>query len=201
MARPKKDPNSVPTQQRILRAAENEFGKHGFVRTRLEDIAEQVGIRRPSLLYHFKTKEALYECVVQELFTALRTQLVSEMKPGEFSDFVLNLTQSFIQFVEQRPSFAPIVLREIIDGGGPVHTILLHQITPVLDVIEGFVRMQGANSVPEGVSVRTALVHVSSNILLQQASGTLRTPLWGDQNTTIPLVEQLFLGKTASMAQ
>ena len=168
MARPKKDPNSVPTHTRILMAAEVEFGKHGFVRTRLEDIAEQVGIRRPSLLYHFKTKEALYERVVQELFTALRTQLVSEMKPGEFSEFILNLTKSFMLFVEQRPSFAPIVLREIIDGGGPVHTILLHQITPVLDVIEGFVRMQGANSVPEGLSVRTALVHIHVSVKIEE---------------------------------
>jgi len=195
MARPKKDPNAEPTQQRILRAAELQFGANGFVRTRLEDIAEEVGIRRPSLLYHFKTKEALYEQVVQDLFEALKEDLVSEMKPGDFSEFVLNLSVRFMEFVEKRPSFAPIVLREMIDGSGPVHTILLHQITPVLDLIEGFVKMQGGDHLPEGLSVRTALVQVSGNILLREASGSLRIPLWGDQNATLPLVKQLFLGQ------
>ena len=55
MARPKKGVHQVPTEERILQAAETEFGRKGFERTRLEDIAETAGIRRPSLLYHFKS--------------------------------------------------------------------------------------------------------------------------------------------------
>ena len=38
MARPKKGSNSIPTEERILKAAEKQFGRLGFERTRLQDI-------------------------------------------------------------------------------------------------------------------------------------------------------------------
>ena len=63
MGRPKTGTHSVPTVERILQAAEQAFGAQGFTLTRLEDIAEVASIRRPSLLYHFSTKQKLYEAV------------------------------------------------------------------------------------------------------------------------------------------
>ena len=59
MARPKRDDTRDDTRVRILRAAERCFGQRGFGAARLADVAELVGIRRPSLLYHFKTKDGL----------------------------------------------------------------------------------------------------------------------------------------------
>ena len=119
MARPKLGSNSIPTHERILRAAEKEFGAHGFERTRLEDIAKLAGIRRPSLLYHFKSKDKLYSEIVHRAFDSLRQSLVARMRKGEFTDQVDNLVEALTDFVQLNPSFAPIVLREIIDGNGP----------------------------------------------------------------------------------
>ncbi len=51
----------------ILAAAEAIFAEDGYDRARLEDVARRVGIRRASLLYHFRDKAALYTAVLDSM--------------------------------------------------------------------------------------------------------------------------------------
>jgi TetR/AcrR family transcriptional regulator len=62
MARP-----NAPTSERILDYAEALFAERGYDATSLADIAEQVGIRTPSLYNHFKSKEELWIAVLERL--------------------------------------------------------------------------------------------------------------------------------------
>ena len=71
MARPRTQANAVATPERILLAAEQAFADHGYGPAKLADIARVAGIRRPSLLYHFATKEVLYAAVVSRTFERL----------------------------------------------------------------------------------------------------------------------------------
>ena len=59
MGRPRATPDEDTTKMRVLRAAEVEFGRAGRDGARLEDIASAAGITRPSLLYHFASKDEL----------------------------------------------------------------------------------------------------------------------------------------------
>jgi AcrR family transcriptional regulator len=52
---------SEATRQRILGAAARVFREHGYVATRLTDIAEEIGMKPGSLYYHFESREALVE--------------------------------------------------------------------------------------------------------------------------------------------
>ena len=57
------DPPRNATVERLLEAGEAEFAARGYADARLEDIAAAVGVRRASLLYHFATKQELYDRV------------------------------------------------------------------------------------------------------------------------------------------
>jgi AcrR family transcriptional regulator len=194
MARPKKGAHLVPTEKRILKAAETEFGKKGFERTRLEDIAKLADIRRPSLLYHFKSKDILYSAVVHRVFDSLRLSLLDRMRPGDFATQVENLTAAFSDFVQENSAFAPIVLREIINGLGPARDILINEMAPLLSVVETWLEQQGKETIPEGISVRYAILQIAANTLLHSASGDLSIPLWGPTDNSQQIARQIFLG-------
>jgi len=55
------------TRTRIVAVARQLFVQRGVQQTSLRDIAEQLGITKPALYYHFESREALLESIVRPL--------------------------------------------------------------------------------------------------------------------------------------
>ena len=110
-------PRAERTRGAVLAAAEALFAERGFASARLEDVARAVGVRRASLLYYFHDKEELYDAVLAELMQALHARVaVAVRADGTLAERVLRGVAAWIDFVEQRPGFARIVLREAADA-------------------------------------------------------------------------------------
>lgn len=55
------------TRERIQDAARELFGQKGVQRTSLQDIADRLGITKPALYYHFRSREDLVRSILQPL--------------------------------------------------------------------------------------------------------------------------------------
>ena len=63
-------------EQAILRAAEREFLARGYDGAKTTAIAEAAGVTHALLHYYFRTKEKLYERVVENAISQLENSLV-----------------------------------------------------------------------------------------------------------------------------
>lgn len=66
--RKKRSKKSVSARDRILEAAKNKFAVAGFEGVSTRQIAEEAGVAQSLLLYHFESKEALWQDVMNMLF-------------------------------------------------------------------------------------------------------------------------------------
>lgn len=194
MARPRTRPDEVQTTERLLLAAETVFARDGFEGAKLADIAAEVGIRRPSLLYHYPSKQALYSDVIQSVFGDLGQALgAATTTPGSFSERFDLIIKALVLFFDARPSVATLILRELVDGRGPGHALLLEAGVPILQRIERFVKEEGRGAARPEVPIRAGLLQVFASVLVRAAAGPLRDPLWGKTDRTRVLARILFM--------
>ncbi|MFZ5704016.1 MAG: TetR/AcrR family transcriptional regulator [Pseudomonadota bacterium] len=106
------------TRQAILDAAERVFARLGYAAARLEDVALDVGIRRPSIVYYFPNKQQLYDEVEAGIFSAMHHYVVERLTGAERPmDQLLGLFDAWLDFLVARPTAARIIQRLIADLG------------------------------------------------------------------------------------
>jgi len=130
-------PKAERTRRAILTAAEGLFAERGFAATRLEDVAEAVGIRRASIVYHFRDKAALYDAVLADVLGALRDRLEPcLLASGPLARRAEAAVAAWVDFVAERHAFARLLLREVADAGPGRMPPLLRHIRPFFDLVD-----------------------------------------------------------------
>jgi AcrR family transcriptional regulator len=133
------DPPS--TREQILTEALHRFAEHGYDGTSLADIAGGVGIRRPSLLHHFHSKDALYEEVFERLLEDWFRRLVDAIGVADrgWPKVELVLRAGF-DFFAENPEYVRLVRREALDGGVHLALDLAAVVRPIFDEAAAYLR-------------------------------------------------------------
>lgn len=130
---------SERTRSSILQEAERLFAERGFEATRLEDVAEAVGIRRASIVYYFRDKRELYDMVLGSVFGGFHARLESALGgTAPLPHRVEAAVSAWVEYVGERPALARLLLREV--AGAPERgPALLDHIQPFVDLVRGFI--------------------------------------------------------------
>ena len=102
----------------ILEAAERLFATRGFAATRLEDVADEVGLTRAALFYHFKDKQTLYEAMLVDAFGSLATKLDATLTSTghTIAERLEMAVEAWVDTIVNRPTLARLILRFVADG-------------------------------------------------------------------------------------
>ena len=97
----------------ILRAAVAEFAEHGIAGARTDAIARAARVNKALLYYYFKDKDALYEAVLDHVFSGLRDRLMpvleSDLEPREK---LLEYAGRYFDYIAANPRFPRVVQGE-----------------------------------------------------------------------------------------
>jgi len=147
MARPRTGSRG-DTRGRILKAAIDEFARHGYDAAGVDRIARRARVNKALIYYYFANKRGLYHeilhAALQDLVQALR-----EVVDGSGSADVkmARYVGTLVEHLDTHQHLPPIMLRELADGGRHLDVEALRQmllLPPLLARLLAQGRKEGA---------------------------------------------------------
>ena len=172
------DPDTGAATRSALRdAALTAFARNGFNGASVRMITSRAGVNLGAITYHFGSKRALYEAVLEgELRPLLgRVRAAATSADGSALDRIVGIVEAYFEHLALHPELPRLLLQEIAAGREPPAVVR----AVFGEVKETIARLQreGAaeGSVRQGHPVLTALSVVSQPVYLSLVAPMLRS--------------------------
>ena len=140
----------IDTKQKILDAAQYIFAREGFNGTSLRAITKRAGVNIAAINYHFGSKEALLNAVIErhliplnkarmEKLKKVRDTARKEGKRPSVSDLIIAIVEPTLQFRDTSPDaedFIALVGRAFYDPEGAVRKAYITHVWPLYELIQ-----------------------------------------------------------------
>ena len=163
---------------RLFAAAAAEFAARGFAGANVDRIAATARVNKAMIYYHFRSKAALYQEILGDMFHAVASRAAavaaSDASP---EDKLCQFVEAIADEAEARPHFPPIWFREIAEGGTHLGAATLADITGVVRALMAI--LQQGTRARRFRRVNPLLVHggIVGPLLMYFASEPLRRRL------------------------
>ena len=196
--RPKKSERGEPIREQILDAAARRMSRQGFHETSLSQIAEDVGIRAPSLLYHFGSKDGLYEALVQRFYAQLGSRLADAAGDGAPGASIQQTLATLRSLDGEQRALLILLVTELLATGRGAEAIE-RAVAPLWQGLElTFAPLVRAPDAPPARQVITLLVMAYVLSLegdnVPEGVARLRRLVWGEGDHMDALVRVLLRG-------
>ena len=174
MAVQRRQPQS-DMRDRILEEATRLFGNQGYGSTSVQAIAEGVGIRKPSLLYHFSSKDKLREAVIENLMAHWKGEiprLLSAATSGH--DRFSSTITAVVDFFLEDGNRARLAAREALDRPEAVSGMIRHHLSPWIKLVTDYIRLgQKSDIVKKEVDPEAYVIQVVMMVIGTAAFGVV----------------------------
>src|SRR5947207_7470136 len=133
----------------ILEAAVDEFAREGVSGARTDAIARSAGVNKALLYYYFKDKNALYQAVLDQVFSGVRSAIhntLSQNLPPR--EKLASYVCAHFDYIASNPLYPRIVQAEFLRAGrdpSRLERIAKHYFPPVFLELSGLLKA-GAQS-------------------------------------------------------
>lgn len=170
----------MDVRAKILEEATRLFAAQGVDGTAIQQIADAVGVAKPSLLYHFPSKDALHRSVLEHLlsrWSEIVPHLLRAVAREDRFDAILDAT---IEFFSADPDRARLLLREALDRPVEMREILVANAAPWLTLIaESIAKAKAAGAMRADVDAEAYVVQVIHLVIGTFTTGITLQPLLG----------------------
>ncbi len=132
----------MTARDRILTAATRRFAQDGYDSTSLNTISADVGIRAPSLLYHFPSKDHLRDAVLEALLARWKDivpkVLLAATTGRDRFDGVIG---EVVAFFDEEPMRARLLLRESLDRPEHIQALIGEHLAPWMSLLVEFIQL------------------------------------------------------------
>ena len=156
---------SVDTSAALLAAGRQLFARHGYDGASVRAITAAAGANLGAITYHFGSKKALYNQVVENCVLPLASRVEAALsQPGPVLDRVESVIRAYFEHFAQNPELPQLMMQELVLGGGPPEAA-----GPPMRRIYGLIQMavregQAAGEIRAGDPVLLALSVISQPI-------------------------------------
>lgn len=139
-------PQSEKSIAAILQAAVRQFAEKGYDGARVDRIAEEAGVNKALLYYHFQDKERLYGRVLMDVILRTVDAVTEKTQQAETAeDKLRSYITTLIRSIGGNRYFAPMVMREIAGGGATLPADAMEQFARIIKVLRGILEQGQAS--------------------------------------------------------
>ncbi|HEX5844067.1 MAG TPA: TetR/AcrR family transcriptional regulator [Pseudomonas sp.] len=111
-------------EEAIIKAAEDEFARHGFKGTSMNTIAQNVGLPKANLHYYFNNKLGLYQAVLANILELWDSTFNSLTVADDPAEALARYIRAKLEFSRRHPKASRIYAMEVISGGENLSQLL-----------------------------------------------------------------------------